>query len=113
MLRPTCGDYVCVLSPFAHEAAGAAWAPGIPCALRLEGHRSLQSSGAIRAAGMRRCVLRPMERPFILVMPGTRLVKLGHDGGVVARMSQRGAHSRDPLGHPGYAALKLASSPPS
>ena len=37
---------------------------------------------------MRRCVLRSMERPFTLVMPGTRLVKLGHDGGVVARMSE-------------------------
>ena len=32
--------------------------------------------------------MRSMERPFTLVMPGTRLVKLGHDGGVVARMSE-------------------------
>jgi hypothetical protein len=41
MLRLTCGDYSCVLSPFEHKAAGAAWAPGIPCALRLEGHRQI------------------------------------------------------------------------
>jgi hypothetical protein len=34
MFRPTCGDYACVLSFFAHKAAGADEAPGIPCALR-------------------------------------------------------------------------------
>src|SRR5579871_4736591 len=31
--RLTCGDYACVLLHFAHKAAGAARAPGIPCAI--------------------------------------------------------------------------------
>jgi hypothetical protein len=36
----TCGDYARVLFSFAHEAAGASDAPGIPCALfKREGRR--------------------------------------------------------------------------
>jgi hypothetical protein len=37
MLRLACGDYAHVLSHFAHEAMGAAEAPGVACALCFRG----------------------------------------------------------------------------
>ncbi len=46
MSRRTCGDYACVLFYFAREAAGAAEAPGIPCALCFrKATMCLQNSG--------------------------------------------------------------------
>jgi hypothetical protein len=37
MFRPTCGDYACVLSLFAHKAAGAAKRPAFPAPSMIEG----------------------------------------------------------------------------
>jgi hypothetical protein len=59
MFRPTCGNYACVLSLFAHKAAGAAKHPAFPAPSLIEGRQSLrQSPGAISSvAGMRRRVI--------------------------------------------------------
>jgi hypothetical protein len=55
MLWLTCSDYAHVLSTFAHEAMGAADAPGIPCSLFL-----LRAAGANSGAIARReCVRAP------------------------------------------------------
>jgi hypothetical protein len=57
----TCGDYARVLLKFAREAVGASFVLGIPCALFTSGCGSLSNPGRIRAAGMRRCVLRCLK----------------------------------------------------
>jgi hypothetical protein len=48
MLWLTCSDYAHVLSTFAHEAMGAADAPGIPCVLSVSEGGRRNHSGATR-----------------------------------------------------------------
>ena len=43
----TCGDYACVLLPFAHKAAGAAKHPAFPAPSASRGTKSTQNPGAI------------------------------------------------------------------
>jgi hypothetical protein len=95
MFRPTCGDYACVLSLFAHKAAGAAKHPAFPAPSLIEGRQSLrQSPGAISSvAGMRRRVIESanavIRKTGETVVPGLDRVKPAKDPtGVIARVSE-------------------------
>src|SRR5947209_18521071 len=50
MSRPTCGDFACVLSLICTQGYGCGRAPGIPCALLMEGNEQDPDRSA---AGMR------------------------------------------------------------
>src|SRR5579872_556412 len=56
MMRRTCGDYACVLFTFAHKAAGANRAPGIPCALHDPRAFVFKNPGASRGGNAELCL---------------------------------------------------------